>query len=80
MQWLRTMTMSQGTMTKMNQAKENMKTVDMSAGLTTVMEDLEVEDDSMEIVTIDHDNQFNASHAIKKDTDMRTIHLKTKPT
>ena len=57
-----------------------MKAVDTNAGSTTVMEDLEVEDDNLEIVTIDHDGQFNVLHAIKEDTDMRTVHIKTEPT
>ena len=71
------MTMSQGTMTRMNQAIDNMKVVDTSVGSTTVVEDLEVKDDSLEIMTIDHDDQSNVLHAIKKDTDMQTVHIKT---
>ena len=40
----------------MNQEIDNMKAIGTSFGLTTVMEYLEVEDDSLEIVTIDHDD------------------------
>ena len=57
-----------------------MKVIDTSSGLTIIMEDLEVEDDFLEIMTIDHDGQFNVLHAIKKDTDMRDVHIKTKLT
>ena len=51
----------------------------MNIGLTTIVEDLEVEDDSLEIVTIDHDDQFNLLHAIK-DIGLRTVHIKIEPT
>ena len=67
-------------MKRMNQAIDNMKAVDTSAGLTTIVEDLEVEDDSLEITAIDHGNQSNVLHAIKKDTGMQTVHIKTKLT
>ena len=70
----------QGTMNITNQEIDNMKTVDMRVGLTTIIKDLEVKDDSLEIMTIDHDNQLNSLHAIKKDTGMRTVHIKTEPT
>ena len=50
------MTMFQGTMTRMNQEIDNMKAIETSVGLTTVMEYLEVEGDSLEIVTIDHND------------------------
>ena len=66
-------------MTRMNQEIDNMKVADINISSTTVVEDLEVEGDSLEIVTIDHDDRFNASHAIKKDTDMRTVHIKIEP-
>ena len=64
------MAISQGEMTRMNQAIDNMKAVDMSSSLTTIVEDLEVEDDSMEIVIINHDDRSNVLHSIKKDTGM----------
>ena len=60
----------------MNQAIDNMKDVDTSIGSTTIVEDLEVKEDSLEIMTIYHDDQSNVLHAIKKDTNMRTIHIK----
>ena len=72
--------MSQGTMNIMNQAIDNMKVIDTNVGSTTVMEDSEVKDDSMEIVTIDHNDRSNVLHVIKKDTDMRTVHIKTELT
>ena len=67
-------------MNKMYQTIDNMKAVDTNVSSTTVVDYLGVEGDSLEIVTIDHDDQFNVLHAIKKDTGMQTIHIKTKPT
>ena len=64
----------------MNQAIDNMKAVYTSAGLTTVVEDLEVEDVSLEIVAIDHNDQSNVLHVIKKNIGMRTVHIKTELT
>ena len=55
-----------------------MKAVDMSADLTTVVEDMEVKVDSLGIATIDHLDPSNVSHAIKKVTDMQTSHTRTK--
>ena len=65
---------------KTYQTIDNMKAADTNTDSTTVVEDLEVEDDSLEIVTIDHNVRFNASHAIKKDTSMWIVHTKTEPT
>ena len=48
----------------------------MTAGMTIVVEDLEVEGDSMEIGAIDHDDQFSVSCAIKKAIDMQTVCIK----
>ena len=53
-------------MIKMSQIIKDMKVVDMSTGPTTVMEDMEVEDDFFEIATIDHDVPSSALHATKK--------------
>ena len=53
-----------------------MKVVDMSTGSTIVMEDMEVEDDFLEIATIDYDNPSSALHVIKKDTATQTIHTR----
>ena len=64
MLWPITIVMSQ--MNKMYQTIDNMKAVDMNVGSTTIAEDLEVEGDSLEIMIINHDNRFNASHSIKK--------------
>ena len=71
------MIISQGTMNKMNQAIDNMKVVDTSVDSTTVVEDLEVEDDSLEIVTINHDDQYNVLHPIKNDSGMQYVLIKT---
>ena len=43
-------------MNKTNQTIENTKAIDMIVVSTTIMEDLEVEDDSLEIMTINHDD------------------------
>ena len=43
-------------MNKTYQTINNMKAVDTNVDLTTVMEDLEVENDSLEIMAINHDN------------------------
>ena len=74
MSWPRTLKIPQ--MNKTYQKIDNMKAIDMNLGSTTIVEDLEVEDDSLEIVTVDHDGGFNASHAINKDTGMRIVHTK----
>ena len=63
-------------MNKTYQIIDNTKSIDTNVNSTTVVEDLEFKDNSLEIMTIDHDNRFNASHAIKKDIDMRTVHIK----
>ena len=57
-----------------------MKAEDTNTDSITVVENLEAEDDSLEIVTIDHDDYSNVLHAIKKDTNMQTIHIKIEPT
>ena len=48
----------------------------MSIGMTIVMENLEVEADSMEIVTTDHDDLSNVLHAIKNATDTQNVRIK----
>ena len=63
-------------MNKTHQTIDNMKAVDMKVDSTTVVEDLEADDDSMEIMTIDHDDWLNASHAITKDIGMRIVDTK----
>ena len=67
-------------MNKMNKVANAMKFEDTNAGMTIVMEDLEVEANSMEIRAIDHDDPSSVLHAIKKATDMQTIHIKIIPT
>ena len=66
-------------MIKMSQITKDMKAVDMSAGSTTIMEDMEVEDDFLEIATIDHDGPSSALHATKKAIAMHTIHTRIEP-
>ena len=57
-----------------------MKVKDTRAGMTIIMEDLEVEADSMEIRTTDHDDQFSVSHVIMKVTDTQTVRTNTEMT
>ena len=40
------------------------------------MEDMEVEVDSLGIVTADHVGPSNVSHVTKKDNDMQTVHIR----
>ena len=57
-------------MNKMNKVTNTMKVEDMSTGMTIIVEDLEVEADSMEIGTTDLDDQFSVSRVIRKAIDM----------
>ena len=57
-------------MIKTSQIIKYMKAIDMSASSTTTVEDMEVEDYFMEIMTIDHDGPSSALHATKKAIDM----------
>ena len=66
-------------MTKTNQIIKYMNVIDMNASLTTVMEDMEVEVDSLGITTIDHVGPSSVSHAIKKVIDMQTAHTRIEP-
>ena len=66
----------QGVMIKMSGIIKDMKDVDMSTGSTTIMEDMEVEDDFLEITTIDHDNPSSALHVTKRDIAMQTVHTR----
>ena len=56
------------------------KVVDISTGLTTDMEAMEVKVDSLGIMTTDHVDPSNVSHATKKDTDMQIVHIRKKLT
>ena len=67
-------------MLKVNKIIKGMMVVDMSAGSTTDVEDMEVEVDSMGITTPDHIGPSNVSHVIKKDTDMQIVHTRTELT
>ena len=78
MLWPRTMIMPQTNRTY--QTVDNMKAVDTNVDSIIVVEDLEVEDDSLEIVTIDHEDRSNVLHATEKDIGMQTVHIKTEPT
>ena len=53
-------------MIKTTQIIKDMKAFDMSAGSTTIVEDMEVEDNFFEIATIDNDDPSNDLHATKK--------------
>ena len=66
-------------MIKMNRIIKDMKAIDMSAGSTTIMEDMEVEVDSLGIATIDHVGPSSVLHAIKKVIDMQTAQTRTEP-
>ena len=55
---------------------KDMKVEDTSAGMTIDVEAMEVEVDSLEIETTDHDSPYNVSHVTKKDTDMQTVHTR----
>ena len=64
----------QGVMIKMSRIIKDMKVVDTSTSLTILMEDLELKDDFLEIVTINHDDPSSALHATKKDITTQTAH------
>ena len=68
------------TMLKTNKIIKGMKVVDMSAGSTTNVEDMEVEVDSLGIMTTNHIIASNVSHVTRKDTDMQIVHSKTRLT
>ena len=53
---------------------------DMSTGSTTEMEDMEVEADSLGIVTTNHVDPSNVSRATKKVTNMQIVHTRTELT
>ena len=53
----------------MKKVTNAMKVEYTSTGMTIVVEDLEVEADSMEIGTTYHDDPFSVLHVIKKATD-----------
>ena len=69
-------TMISETMLKTNRIIKGMKFINMSAGSTTDMEDMEVEVDSLGITTTNHVGPSNVSRATKKVTDMQTVHTR----
>ena len=48
--------------------------------MTIDMEAMEVKVDSLEIKTTDHVGPYNVSHVTRKDTDMQTVHTRTRLT
>ena len=67
-------------MNRMRRAIKNMKVGDMNTGMTIIIVgDLLVEADSLEVETMDHDDQLNVSHVITKVTDTQTDRIKTIP-
>ena len=53
-------------MIKTSEIIKYMKAIDMSVGSTTVVEDVEVDNDFLEITTIDHDDPSSDLHATNK--------------
>ena len=64
----------------MNKIIKGMMVIDMSVGSITNVEDIEVEVDSLGIVTTDHIGPSNVSHVIRRETDMQTVHTRTRLT
>ena len=60
-------------MHKMTKIIKGMKVVDTNAGLTTDVEAMEVEVDSLGIETTDHVGLSNVSHVTRRDTNMQTV-------
>ena len=53
------------------------KVEDTSAGMTTDVEAIEVDVDSLGIETPEHVDPSNVLHVIRRDTDMQTVHTRT---
>ena len=64
-------------MLKMNKTIKVEMVVDMSIGSTTNVEDMEVEVNSLGIVTTNHVGPSNVSRATKKVINMQTSHTRT---
>ena len=64
-------------MNKMTKIIKGMKVVGTNASLTTDVEAMEVEVNSLGIETTDHVGPSNVSHVTRKDTDMQTVHTRT---
>ena len=69
-------TMSNETMHKMTKIIKGTKVVGTNTGLTTDVEAMEVEVNSLGIETTDHVGPSNVSHVTRKDTDMQTVHTR----
>ena len=54
-----------------------MKFEDTSVGMTTDVEAMEVEFDSLGIKTTNHVDLSNVSHVIRRDIDMQIVHTRT---
>ena len=59
---------------------KDMKVEDTSIGMTTDVEAMEVEVDSLEIETTNHVDPSNSLHVIRRDIGMQTVHIRTKLT
>ena len=66
-------------MIRTNRIIKDMKVINMSTGLTTIVEDMEVKVDSLGIVTIDHVGPSSVLHAIKKVIGMKIAHTRIEP-
>ena len=64
-------------MSKTTKIIKGMKVVGTNAGLTTNVEAMEAEVDSLGIKTTNHVDPYNVSHVTSKDTDMQTVHTRT---
>ena len=65
----------------MSKVIKNMKAKYMSTGMTIIIvRDLQVEDDSLEVKTTDHDDQSIVSHVTIKFINMQIVHTKTRLT
>ena len=64
-------------MHKMTKIIKGTKVIGTNTGLTTDVEAMEVEVDSLGIDTTDHVGPSNVSHVTRKDTDMQTVHTRT---
>ena len=64
-------------MSKTTKTIKGMKFVGTNVGLTTDVEAMEVEVDSLGIETTHHVGTSNVSHVTRKDTNMKTVHTMT---
>ena len=67
-------------MHKMTKIIKGTKVVDTNDGLTTDVQAMEVEVNSMGIETTGHIGPSNVSHVTRKDIDMQTAHTRTRLT